>query len=71
MKNRPTRIARTADRQRRSFAFHPLSVAICLGFASAALAAPQGGSVVSGQATISQSTPTSQVINQNRSLNLT
>ena len=64
MKNRPTRIARTADRRRRSFAFHPLSFAICLGFSGAALAAPQGGTVVAGQATITQPTPTSQVINQ-------
>jgi len=64
MKNRPTWIARTADRRRRSFAFHPLSFAICLGFSAAALAGPQGGTVVAGQATITQPTPTSQVINQ-------
>ncbi len=64
MKNRPTRIVRTADRRRRSFALHPLSFAICLGFSGAALAAPQGGTVVAGQATITQPTPTSQVINQ-------
>ncbi|HWJ56333.1 MAG TPA: filamentous hemagglutinin N-terminal domain-containing protein, partial [Vicinamibacterales bacterium] len=64
MKNRPTWIARTADRRRREFAFHPLSFAICLGFSGAALAAPQGGTVVAGQATITQPTPTSQVINQ-------
>ena len=64
MKNRPTWIARTDDRRRRSFALHPLSVAICLGFAGAALAAPQGGTVVAGQATITQPTATSQVITQ-------
>ena len=64
MKNRPTRIVRTADRRRRSFALHPLSFAICLGFSGAALAAPQGGTVVAGQATITQPTPISQVINQ-------
>ena len=64
MKNRPTRIARTVDRRRRSFAFHPLSFAICLGFSGAALAGPQGGTVVAGQATITQPTSTSQVINQ-------
>ena len=67
MKNRPTRIARTADRRRRSFAFHPLSFAICLGFSGLTLAAPQGGTVVAGQATITQPTPTSQVINQTTS----
>jgi len=67
MKNRPIRIARTADRRRRSFAFHPLSFAICLGFCSAALAAPQGGTVVAGQATITQQTPTIQIINQTTS----
>ena len=64
MKNRTTRITRTADRRRRSFAFHPLSFAICLGFSGAAQAAPQGGNVVAGQATITQPTPTSQVIHQ-------
>ena len=64
MKNRPTWTARTVDRRGHAFAFHPLSVAICLGFSGVALAAPQGGSVVAGQATITQPPPTSQVINQ-------
>jgi trimeric autotransporter adhesin len=64
MKIRPTPIARTAARRRRFFAFHPLSFAICLGLSGAALALPQGGKVVAGEATISKPTPTTQVINQ-------
>ena len=64
MKTRPIRIACPADRRRGLLAFHPLSLAICLGFSGAALALPQGATVVSGQVTITKPTSTSQVVNQ-------
>jgi len=63
MKTRPNRIARTVARRGR-FALHPLSFAICLGLSGAALALPQGGKVVAGDATISKPNTNTEVIKQ-------
>ncbi|MEO8523108.1 MAG: filamentous hemagglutinin N-terminal domain-containing protein, partial [Caldimonas sp.] len=63
MKTRPTRIARTVARRGR-FALHPLSFAICLGLSGAAWALPQGGKVVTGDATISKPNTNTEIIRQ-------
>ncbi|MGZ5266029.1 MAG: beta strand repeat-containing protein, partial [Caldimonas sp.] len=63
MKTRPNKIARSVVRRGR-FALHPLSFAICLGLSGAALALPQGGRVVAGDATISKPSTDSEVIRQ-------
>jgi filamentous hemagglutinin family protein len=63
MKTRTNQTARTVVRRRR-FALHPLSFAICLGLSGAALALPQGGKIVAGEATISKPSASTQVIRQ-------
>ncbi len=63
MKTRLCKTVRPVS-QRRRFAFHPLSFAVCLAMSGPALALPGGGSVVAGTATISQPSTTSQLITQ-------
>jgi len=50
MKTRPKMTARSATAPR--FALRPLSFAVCMAMSGAALALPQGGAVVAGNATI-------------------
>ena len=63
MKNRKTPQLRIGHGRRR-FALHPLSLAVCLAVCGPALALPQGGKVVAGEAAIRKPTPSSQVITQ-------
>ncbi|MEP7300856.1 MAG: filamentous hemagglutinin N-terminal domain-containing protein, partial [Caldimonas sp.] len=63
MKTRPAQTARPASARRR-FVLHPLSFAICLAISGTALALPQGGTVVAGDATISKPTPSTELIRQ-------
>ncbi|HWK83359.1 MAG TPA: filamentous hemagglutinin N-terminal domain-containing protein, partial [Caldimonas sp.] len=64
MKTRTSKTARPVAVHRRRFALHPLSFAICLAMSGAALALPQGGRVVNGDATISKPSPNTEVVKQ-------
>jgi filamentous hemagglutinin family protein len=63
MKTRPKIIARRSRAAPR-FALHPLSFAICMAMSGAALALPQGGKVVVGNATIGTPSQNTEVIKQ-------
>ena len=63
MKIRPRKLARHVTVRRR-FALHPLSFAVCLAMSGTALALPQGGTVVAGNATISHPSSTTELIRQ-------
>ena len=63
MKTRLRQTARPFSTHRR-FALRPLAFAICVGLSGAALALPQGGKVVSGNATIGKPDPNTEVIKQ-------
>ena len=63
MKTRLRKTARHVTTHRR-FALRPLAFAICVGLSGAALALPQGGKVVSGDATIGRPDPNTEVIKQ-------
>jgi filamentous hemagglutinin family protein len=62
MKTRPKLTARSATAPR--FALHPLSFAVCMAMSGAALALPQGGSVVAGNATVGSPSSNVELIQQ-------
>ncbi len=65
MKTRSPRPSRPAVSTRSaSFALHPLSLASLIALAGPALALPQGAVVVSGKATVTKPTSTTQVVTQ-------
>ncbi|MGH8795688.1 MAG: filamentous hemagglutinin N-terminal domain-containing protein, partial [Caldimonas sp.] len=64
MKTRRRKFAPRPLAAKRAFALHPLCAAALLAMSGAACALPNGATVVAGQATVQNPTPTQQVVTQ-------